>query len=196
MDEVRVLWEGLAVLRLGRCFLLLLAIMQIELQQFAEQVRTLRFGRLPQVLLHTGSLPGQPGCLEAVADFIHVPARCRRPRTSARLGGLAHDVNSFSQASRTIRSIRSIATGVQPWRRFRTSPTRRPEGRRFASVEPAKPVSDRADPGQVCSPLGGSVMVGLRHECKAGGRGLQAFGTPAAERAVPAGVLFAVMLAA
>src|SRR5262249_59137300 len=95
-------------------FPLLAAIMEIQLQQFAEQVRSLRFGCLTQILLDTGSLPGQPGRLEAVADFIHVSGRRRRPRAVVRLGGWAHGVTSFAQASRINRSFRSTVAGARP----------------------------------------------------------------------------------
>jgi hypothetical protein len=63
------------------------------------------------VLLHTGSLSGQPGRLKAVADFIHVPGRRRRLRAVVRLGGWAHGVTSFAQASRINRSFRSTVVG-------------------------------------------------------------------------------------
>src|SRR5690242_1908917 len=68
LDPVGVLGEALAVFLLGRGFTLPAAVVEVELEQFAEQVRACGLLQAAQVLLDRGRLPGQPGLLEAVAD--------------------------------------------------------------------------------------------------------------------------------
>ncbi len=118
-DEPRIAGEPPAILVRLRILPLATAQLQLHLEQFAEQVRSLRAVRFAQPLLDPRPAPPIPGPLEPVAGGVDADGGVVVVEATFAQGGwrLDHDgVSPSSQSVRITSSFRPTVLTVQPIR--------------------------------------------------------------------------------